>query len=78
MDLGTSAVTDPSEAKKKVLEEITNKNLGSKRYHSETSLQQYEENEDDVFEDRGEKDPGVRKAIILIILWLVSQSVSEW
>lgn len=52
-------MTEPSKDKKDLLEEILNrKNLGEKKYHSETSLQKFgEENEEQTPELT--QDPGV-------------------
>lgn len=55
--------------KKELLDEIVNRNkLGNKKSHSETSLQQYGEN-DDVFTIDAGQDPGVS---ILMCLTLKS------
>ncbi|XP_028177354.1 proton channel OtopLc-like isoform X1 [Ostrinia furnacalis] len=52
-------MTDPNFDRKEMLDEIiTRKKLGDKKFHSETSLQRYNEDEDDVFPNK-EKDPGV-------------------
>lgn len=52
-------MADPQAAHKEVLEEILNrKKLGDKKFHSETSLQNLEENEEGNNSDSS-KDPGV-------------------
>lgn len=53
-------MTDPNFDRQEVLDEIINrKKLGDKKFHSETSLQHFNEDaEEDVFPSK-ENDPGV-------------------
>ncbi|CAH0717237.1 unnamed protein product, partial [Brenthis ino] len=56
-------MADPSTLKKEMLEEIVNrKNLGDKKFHSETSLQQFGEQDENGNEN--ENDPGVHNASV--------------
>lgn len=64
-------MTDQTEAKKQVLDEIINRNsMGDKKYHSETSLQQFGDEEEGSGEDVGSKDPGVRLFNIQVHKWV--------
>lgn len=52
-------MTDQTEVRKQVFNEIENrKSMGDKKYHSETSLQQFGDEEGST-EEIGNKDPGV-------------------
>lgn len=58
-------MTDPNFDRKEMLDEIINrKKMGDKKFHSETSLQHYNEDEDSDFS----KDPGVCIKFDFIIL----------
>lgn len=53
-------MTDQAQARKQVFNEMENrKSMGHKRYHSETSLQELEDEEDSSVTHVGTKDPGV-------------------
>ncbi|XP_075972823.1 proton channel OtopLc-like [Anticarsia gemmatalis] len=57
-------MTDPAAAKKEVLDEIINRGkLGRKKFHSETSLQQFGEDEATDVSEAG-PDPGVQNASV--------------
>ncbi|CAH0669009.1 unnamed protein product [Spodoptera exigua] len=58
-------MTDTNAAKKEVLDEIMNRgNLGDKKFHSETSLQQFGEDEGVDTPEVSVEDPGVQNASI--------------
>lgn len=53
--------TSSGNLRREVLEEIVNrKKMGDKKFHSETSLQHYEDEDQPDYDDvEGDKDPGV-------------------
>lgn len=62
-------MTEQNILRKEMLDEIVNrKNLGDKKFHSETSLQQFGENEIDIESRSDENDPGVCKFCYFFVL----------
>ena len=72
-------MTEQNTSRKEMLEEIVNrKNLGDKKFHSETSLQKFGEDGENEIENESrsdENDPGVCIFLALIILFILQYNI---